>query len=141
MSLSAGKAVAAVLALGAGSVLGYNWITTGCPSGVCPTDRAASSAVVPVADTAETKSDSCCPLTAETTAVAAELPGCCAELGEAACGDASKCADMGSDMAAGCDAEEQTETVVQTVTNEAAGDSCCPSEKTAEPVTETAAKP
>ncbi len=139
MSLSAGKAVAAVLALGAGSVLGYNWITTGCPSGVCPTERAArNAAVTPVANTqTETKdADGCCPLMAETTAVAAELPACCAELGQAACGDPSQCADM----AAGCDADKQCDTAVQTVSNETAGDDCCPS-KAAEPVTETAAKP
>lgn len=51
MPIAPAKAVAAVLVLGAGSVLAYNWATTGCPSGVCRSERAASSAVLPAAGT------------------------------------------------------------------------------------------
>lgn len=99
MSLTAGKAISAVLVLGATSVLGYNWVTTGCPTGVCPTSKAAkntaaiSTVALPGSD-AQAK-DACCSLSAETMPTAdATLPACCAELGHAACGDASQCTDM-----------------------------------------------
>ena len=98
MSITAGKAISAVLVLGATSVLGYNWVTTGCPTGVCPTSKAAGNSAVistvalPGSET-ETK-DACCSLTAQAAPTDATLPACCAELGHAACGDASKCTDM-----------------------------------------------
>ncbi|MFK7884640.1 MAG: hypothetical protein AB8F26_10715 [Phycisphaerales bacterium] len=144
-SITGSKAIVSVLAIGAGSVLGYNWVTTGCPSGTCPTERAAAritqASMVETEDlgsACSTKSaDSCCPLTAETTAemtnVAAELPACCAELGEPACGDASNCTDMA--------APEDSTVVIETVANEAAQspsecsdnkDACCPLTEAAE---------
>lgn len=99
MSLTAGKAISAVLVLGATSVLGYNWVTTGCPTGVCPTSKAAkNSAVISTVALPGTEAqakDACCSLTAQAaTTTETTLPACCAELGHAACGDASKCADM-----------------------------------------------
>lgn len=144
MPIAASKAVFAVLALGAGSVLGYNWMTTGCPSGVCPTERAAAK-VIPAAMSTDTdamscsteKADACCPLTAQTTAavtnVSAELPACCAALGAPACGDASNCSDM--------PAPEHAQAVVETVSNDATEtssecsekkDACCPLTEAAE---------
>lgn len=142
MPIAASKAVFAVLAVGAGSVLGYNWMTTGCPSGTCPTERAAAN-IIPAAMTSETeasscsidKADSCCPLTeaAAMTAVANELPACCAELDKAACGDASLCTDM--------PAPEQAQAVIQSVSVETEtqqtecedkADSCCPLTEAAE---------
>jgi hypothetical protein len=99
MSITAGKAISAVLVLGATSVLGYNWVTTGCPTGVCPSSKAAknTAAISTVAlpgSEAQTK-DACCSLTAESaTTTEVALPACCAELGHAACGDASQCTDM-----------------------------------------------
>ncbi len=84
--LSAGKFIAGVVAVGAASVLGYNWITTGCPTGVCPTERAAITAA---AHATEGGADSCCALMAETeksacgvVAEACEAEakgGCCSE--------------------------------------------------------------
>ncbi|GEM_PF-4247143 len=142
MPISASKSVFAVLAVGAGSVLGYNWMTTGCPSGVCPTERAAAN-VIPAAMTAETeatscsteKADSCCPLTdaATVTTVANTAEGC-----EAACEDKAACDDMtacDSESACSDKAECQTDAAnVQAVsmTTEAQSEcadkpaSCCP---------------
>ncbi len=88
--LSAGKFIAGVVAVGAASVLGYNWITTGCPTGVCPTERAAQAAITTAAHTTDAGTDSCCALMAETeksacgvaaeACVAAETKsGCCSE--------------------------------------------------------------
>lgn len=92
--LCAGKIVAGVLGIGAASVLGFNWITTGCPTGVCPsetkvTETSMSSAVVPVALTtagSEKAADSCCQLMdaaadvkSVKTVAAEEASSCCAE--------------------------------------------------------------
>lgn len=92
--ICAGKIVAGVLGMGAASVLGFNWITTGCPTGVCPTERAAQAAVIPASLTtgqagAEAGVDSCCALmgaeakvetvAAITEACATEAASCCSE--------------------------------------------------------------
>lgn len=104
MPIAAGKIVAGVLGLGAASVLGFNWITTGCPSGVCPTERAAQAAITAAAlETAPavdsccatkaaetTQADACCAAEAAVTTVAApaatpDAPdACCALMAEAA---------------------------------------------------------
>jgi len=105
MPITASKAAFALLAVGAGSVLGYNWITTGCPSGVCAT-APTTSAVLLASLNADTGADSCCADAAacdtdatpiiETTAVAEtadamaccdDLPSCCMEKDDC-CGDA-----------------------------------------------------
>lgn len=102
----AGKIIAGVLGIGAASVLGFNWITTGCPTGVCPTERAAQVAITAASlDTAapaqaegpdaccapkapaEAKADACCPAEAATTTIAATkltpaTDACCALMAE-----------------------------------------------------------
>lgn len=98
--ICAGKIVAGVLGIGAASVLGFNWVTTGCPSGVCPTERAPQSTVIatslnPTEAATGTTPDSCCPLMASearvetvaatTEACAAEAAGCCENPPEACC--------------------------------------------------------
>lgn len=100
MPIAAAKVIAGVIGLGAASVLGYNWITTGCPSGVCPTERAAQAAITAAALPAEapaegccatkaaeaSAADACCSAEAALTTVAAEpakTDSCCALMAEA----------------------------------------------------------
>ena len=87
--MCAGKIIAGVVAIGAASVLGFNWITTGCPTGVCPTERAAQATITPASLATSGKADSCCALMAETeksacgvaaeSCVAEAKSGCCSE--------------------------------------------------------------
>lgn len=94
--LCAGKVIAGVVAIGATSFLGYNWVTTGCPTGVCPTERAAQAAMVSTSLTttaaAEVPAEGCCALTAETatSACAVEAEACYAEAAKTGCCSADK---------------------------------------------------
>lgn len=119
--LCAGKIIAGVLGVGAASVLGFNWMATGCPSGVCPIERAAqgqittasmTNAVIPASLTAvaaESAIDSCCQLLAvaeeaETKACetkACETVACETATTGAVAGKAdSCCSEMMADQAA-----------------------------------------
>lgn len=118
-SLTGSKAIVSVLAIGAGGVLGYNWVTTGCPSGVCPSERAASAAVVNVSDTAEA-ADSCCSLgtaVADKASCASECETPCTDKAVAEAGEAGGCCAL---MA------EVSNVALTTETKEA--DSCCSTE-------------
>ncbi len=119
--LCAGKFVAGIVGVGAASVLGFNWITTGCPTGVCPTERAAQAAITPAALTTEAAADSCCALMAETE--------------KSACGlEAAACA---AEQTAGCCSEGQADqvaitTVAATLPAAPEGE-CCADKGMAEP--------
>lgn len=107
--LCAGKIIAGVLGAGAASVLGFNWITTGCPSGVCPTERAAQAAVVPAS--------------LNTTEAAGGVDSCCSLMGDAVevktvAADTEVC----ETKADSCCADEAA---VTTVAAETAATSCC----------------
>jgi hypothetical protein len=133
MSIMAGKVIVGVLGLGAASVLGFNWITTGCPTGVCPTERAAQAAITQASLPAETEaSDACCALMAEADVqnVAAKTESCAT--------DADACAAT----AAGCCNADKTDAVMTNVaaTTEAT-DSCCAEKAAAEPVITNVAAP
>lgn len=126
--LCAGKFIAGIVGVGAASVLGFNWITTGCPTGVCPTERAAQAAITPAALTTEAGTDSCCALMAESE--------------KSACGlEAAACA---AEQTAGCCSEGQTDTPAEQVviTNVAATlpaapeGECCADKGMAEPCSE-----
>lgn len=135
------KIVAGVVALGATSLLGYNWITTGCPTGVCPTERAAA-AITPAALTVPAEGDACCALTqaaegaAATSACAVEADACLATA-EGCCQDKAAPAAETTPVAAEtpacedakpcCATEQQPAEPAMTLVaaTETAEDACC----------------
>lgn len=115
------KIVAGVVALGATSLLGYNWITTGCPTGVCPTERAAA-AITPAALTVPAEGEGCCALTAEVAHHTGD------QAAKSACGVQ---ADACLATAAGCCQDEAAETTPVAAEAPACEDAkpCCATEQ------------
>lgn len=125
--ICAGKLIAIVVGVGAAGFLGYNWVTTGCPTGVCPTERAAQATITPAAmtTTAAEQTDACCALTAETVA-AAET--CATEQAY----DAEKACETACETA--CEGDVQV-AAVGMITDEKA-ESCCSEQGATEPCDE-----
>jgi len=123
--LCAGKFIAGIVGVGAASVLGFNWITTGCPTGMCPTERAAQAAITPAALATEAGTESCCALMAESE--------------KSACGTASE-ACVAAEAKTSCCSEGKTDqvaitTVAATLPAAAEGE-CCADKGMAEPCSE-----
>ncbi|MCC5824474.1 MAG: hypothetical protein LAT64_13420 [Phycisphaerales bacterium] len=139
--ICAGKVIAIVVGLGAAGFLGFNWVTTGCPTGVCPTERAAQAAITPASLNTE-KAEGCCELMAEAACEAEKVccsekacdteKVCCSEKAcdaEKACGEAKACAGQSA-----CGSDEAQITNVA-MTTEAA--TCCFEKGAKEPCDET----
>ena len=126
--ICAGKIIAIVVGVGATGFLGYNWVTTGCPTGVCPTERAAQAAITPASMTTAAgaeKADACCPLTAETAAAEACDTAMACDT-EKACEEATACQTA-------CEGDAQVATVA--MTSEKA-ETCCSEQGATDPCDE-----
>lgn len=136
--ICAAKFVAGVVGVGAAAVLGFNWITTGCPTGVCRTDKAAQVEITPAAHVAGAEG-SCCALMAESgksacgveaEACVGQEKGCCSNKAKQEVAETKACCS-------GDKAAEQVAQVIPVASTSAPKGECCADKGLPEPCDST----